>query len=337
MHTPSVSIVMPILNEEGRVGRALASIASQDFPADRLEVLVADGGSTDRSVEEVRGWEGRLPVKVVDNSARREAQWGKTIALERAGSDLVFFQDADVWLPEPDTLSRLVRPLVEDPSLAGSIAPYAYRRELPLWSRFLSYDPLQRDPLLQAMTPGLGRFVRERRDGYVVCEFPTPRIPPIGQTTIYWRSQIDPHRWDGYWREVDHPAYLVKQGYRRFAFTPGAGLAHAHASSLADMVRKRVRNLLVYENGYLRLRGESDYVWLDTSNRSEVLRLAAWVLGTNLIVPRLLEGIDDAFRHKSWEPLLRPIAAIAITDGLLAALVTSRDGRRFLRRSLGVA
>ena len=44
---PSISILLPVRNEAGRIETCLASIAAQDYPASRLELLVLDGRSDD--------------------------------------------------------------------------------------------------------------------------------------------------------------------------------------------------------------------------------------------------------------------------------------------------
>ena len=46
---PFVTIVIPVRNEERILGQCLESIAALDYPQDRLEVIVADSLSTDRS------------------------------------------------------------------------------------------------------------------------------------------------------------------------------------------------------------------------------------------------------------------------------------------------
>ena len=48
-----ISVVVPMLDEAGHVGRLVADLAAQDW-AGELELIVADGGSTDGSVEELR-------------------------------------------------------------------------------------------------------------------------------------------------------------------------------------------------------------------------------------------------------------------------------------------
>lgn len=51
---PLVSIVMPVRNEGGHIMRALDAIGEQTYPQTGIEVLVVDGGSTDRTMEVVR-------------------------------------------------------------------------------------------------------------------------------------------------------------------------------------------------------------------------------------------------------------------------------------------
>jgi GT2 family glycosyltransferase len=58
-------------NEEASIGHCLESVLDQDYPSDRIEVIVADGASTDASVEVVRGFGERSGgrVRVVSNPA----------------------------------------------------------------------------------------------------------------------------------------------------------------------------------------------------------------------------------------------------------------------------
>ena len=46
---PSVTVIVPCRNEEGYIGRCLDSILATDYPKDRVEVLVVDGRSDDRT------------------------------------------------------------------------------------------------------------------------------------------------------------------------------------------------------------------------------------------------------------------------------------------------
>lgn len=68
---PLVSIVIPCLNEEHYITALLDSLAAQDYGPDGIEVLVSDGGSTDRTRELVAGYASPFArLELVDNPRR---------------------------------------------------------------------------------------------------------------------------------------------------------------------------------------------------------------------------------------------------------------------------
>ena len=68
---PLVSIVIPALNEAGYITALLDSLAAQDYGADGLEVIVADGGSSDGTPALVRGYSSPFArLEVVPNPKR---------------------------------------------------------------------------------------------------------------------------------------------------------------------------------------------------------------------------------------------------------------------------
>jgi GT2 family glycosyltransferase len=68
---PLVSIVIPCLNEEDYITALLDSLSAQDYGADGIEVLVSDGGSTDRTRDLVRAYPSRFArLELVDNPRR---------------------------------------------------------------------------------------------------------------------------------------------------------------------------------------------------------------------------------------------------------------------------
>ena len=53
MAGPTIATVIPVLNEEGHIGKCLESLIAQDHPANDHIILVLDGGSTDNSQSEI--------------------------------------------------------------------------------------------------------------------------------------------------------------------------------------------------------------------------------------------------------------------------------------------
>lgn len=69
---PSVSVILPVLNEERYIRACLHAIMAQDFPGSKLEILVVDGMSSDRTVELVTGCAAEDPrIRLLFNVQRR--------------------------------------------------------------------------------------------------------------------------------------------------------------------------------------------------------------------------------------------------------------------------
>jgi succinoglycan biosynthesis protein ExoA len=104
---PLVSAIVAMRNEEQFIGQCLRSLADQDYPAQRLEILVVDGGSTDRSQEIVQDMAATVPnLRLLDNE-KKVAPAGFNIGIRNARGDIVTIISAHCYLAE-DYVSRCV-------------------------------------------------------------------------------------------------------------------------------------------------------------------------------------------------------------------------------------
>jgi succinoglycan biosynthesis protein ExoA len=68
---PFVSVVMPVRDEASYIGRSIGSVLSQDYPADRMEIIVADGLSADGTRDVIASLQLANPhIKLIDNPGR---------------------------------------------------------------------------------------------------------------------------------------------------------------------------------------------------------------------------------------------------------------------------
>lgn len=111
---PLVTVVMPIRNEQAFIERSLGAVLAQDYPAARMQVLVADGMSDDATREVVAELARAHPdhaVEIVDNPGRI-VPTGFNAALERASGDVIVRVDGHTII-EPDYVAECVRALAE--------------------------------------------------------------------------------------------------------------------------------------------------------------------------------------------------------------------------------
>jgi glycosyltransferase involved in cell wall biosynthesis len=90
---PFVTIAMPCFNEEAYIEACIASVQAQDYPRDRIEILVADGRSTDRTRAVLAALTASDPrIRVIDNPERLQAAGMNRIIADASG-DLIVRMD----------------------------------------------------------------------------------------------------------------------------------------------------------------------------------------------------------------------------------------------------
>jgi len=135
-----VAVIVPTLNEVDNIDLLLTAVLDQSGPMADLEVLVADGGSTDGTVDRVRAWESRAPVRLVAGDGRRGLAGDVLAAARIATAEVVVVMDADFSHP-PESIVDLVRPVVEgryDMAVGSRYVPGGITPGWPASRRFLS-------------------------------------------------------------------------------------------------------------------------------------------------------------------------------------------------------
>ncbi len=182
---PKLTVVVPAYNEGAMVRVSLLSAIENRYPADRLEILAIDDGSTDDTWEHIqavaRAFPGRvIAIKQAKNGGKREAL---RTGFERATGDFVVTVDSDSQL-ESDALRNIVAPMLLDErihAVAGKVL--VLNRYENLFTRLLSARFFVTFDLLRAA---------QSRFGAVLC---TPgalsayRTTGIRQVLESWSTQ----------------------------------------------------------------------------------------------------------------------------------------------------
>jgi glycosyltransferase involved in cell wall biosynthesis len=320
---PSVSIVIPVYNEERNLSKCLSSVLAQRYPKNLIEIIVVDDNSTDRTVEIARQSGARILRNGFKNCER-----GKSIGLEGAHGDLILFLDGDNYLPETDWLQNMVRPFSECENLAGAqSAHYHYQKNDSGLNRYMALsgtnDPLafylrRRDKLEYTETSWtLSGCVINEGFNYSTVKFSATDLPTVGANGFLVRRDlllVTDHY--PFYFHIDSIFDLIHMGYDNYAMVY-TDIGHNHASNFQAFVKKLIRNAQLYFNIYKPLRR---YKWYVSRKRSPYALLAM----SSLIV--LLFDAANGYKKtkdKAW--FYHPITCLCVLvgyGGVLAQFTT---------------
>lgn len=122
--TPGVSIIIPCYNEEEAIQRTILGCINQDYPLDKLEVIIIDDYSTDNSYEKISevvqtlidqegGYNTRDRIKFMrqkKNAGKREAM---AVGIRQAKHELIVVVDSDSFL-DPYAIRNIVQPFKDE-------------------------------------------------------------------------------------------------------------------------------------------------------------------------------------------------------------------------------
>jgi glycosyltransferase involved in cell wall biosynthesis len=118
---PSLSVIIPAHNEEAMIRKKLENLLSQDYPAEKMKILVGDDGSTDATPTICRSFEP-FGVCFFRSEARRGKSALQNEVVARARGEILVFTDADCLLPQ-NALSVIAQNFAsEDVGLATNCA-----------------------------------------------------------------------------------------------------------------------------------------------------------------------------------------------------------------------
>ena len=114
MALPKISVILPVRNEVRSLGRLLDQLTQQNYPADRFEILVSDGRSTDgtRALVEQKASSSKVAMRVVDNPGIRSGA-GRNAGVTAASGDIILFIDGHCEIPSKQLLQDTVKLMEE--------------------------------------------------------------------------------------------------------------------------------------------------------------------------------------------------------------------------------
>lgn len=302
---------MPTFNSGRSLEACLASIDQQDYQG-KVELIVADGGSTDQTLSILKEYGCQIIHEELGNPEQ-----AKALALKHATGELILFLASDNVLPDQDWLSTMVESLAKEPT---AVAAYPWRYEVRssdtslnrYFAIFGANDPLARfmgKADRQAWGSKAWQLSGDAKDknDYWLVRFNPDNMPTLGDNgVLVWKekllkAKVSPKHFS----HIDVFWDLVDLGLDQYIVVKNT-IVHDTGSSFIQFLGKRYQYLTKL---YLEQKEMRRFTWLETT--ADKLKLVAYCFYAMTLVGPLIESVIKFTSYPDWACFWHPLMASA--------------------------
>jgi len=222
---PGISVVVPSYNSEGCIRQLLDGLVNIDYPKDKLEIIVVDNNSTDKTKEIIK----QYPVTLLEETSIQSSYAARNKGIKHANNDLLAFTDADC-IPEKQWLKEGAEALrYENADLVGGKVEFILSENATAAQIYDSITHMQAEVSIKNKTaPTANLFTK------------TSLFDKIGMFAevksgedFQWTSKASSQQFRLVYSEkaiVKHPARNLKELLKK-TFRTGSGFLHKRLSS----------------------------------------------------------------------------------------------------------
>jgi glycosyltransferase involved in cell wall biosynthesis len=309
---PIISFIIPTLNAASVLETCLKSIKKQTSSSKNYEIIIADGGSTDKTLTIAKKYNSKIyknPLKT--------AEAGKAVGIKKSIGQYIALIDSDNILPNPNWLKTNLDILENDSKLIGTEPLFfTYRPKAGFIERYSALTGVN-DPY--AFITGIydrQNYINFKwtnlkidqidKQKYIEIKLkPNTIIPTIGANGTIFRSDfLKKNLNSDYLFDIDIiSSFLSKSKKPIFFAKVKQGIIHTFCeSSIKKFIRKQNRRITDYFY-YQNLR---QFNW-DQTNKFGTLK---FIFYTVLIIPMLIDTFRGFFHKPDPAWFFHPLACL---------------------------
>jgi len=342
---PSVSFIIPTLNAGKLLRGCLDSIKSQEYPQNKVEIMVVDGGSTDDTLELAK----QFNCRIVHNP-RKLCGPGVALGILEARNDLNIFFAADNRLAGTNWLKLMIKPFTDSQGVVGASGPFVVDRNDISLNRYFSWvesSPFHYFLCVNEASRKLYEHtydIMEETPEYKILRMTVEKFPILGLANgfVLGRAILkDKGSNGGLLLNVVEKALsedlddilpvvkMIERGYK-IAYVSEGGVYHYHLENYQQFLQKyrwKIRNNILGGLAYTNLRS---YL-----SRQRKLKERLWILYSFSIIWPLLDAAHQLKRDRDIAWLHHPVICFLLSAiGILTVLEHPGHSFRYILRRL---
>lgn len=315
----NLSIITPVYNSMRTLDDYMSAIFMQYYKHDNIEIIFADGGSVDGTLERIEEYKRICNIKItVVNNPLKTAEAGKAVGVRAAKGDIICLLDSDNIIPDSDWITRMMQPFNEPEIIASEPIEYTWRKDDSVINRYCALigmnDPLcmftgnyDRNCLITGKWTEVKREEIDKVD-YLSIKFNPRMIPTIGANGFFMRRAELCDNFEGdYLFDIDVLWELMQKNPEIRVAKVKTGIVHLFCPDVKTFYRKqnrRIKDFLYFNDAKGR-----KYPWSKVGKGKIVL----FALCCVAIIPLLIQAIIGWCRKHDTKAWLFHFAACWIT------------------------
>lgn len=306
----TLSVILATLNSGKTLDRCLSSVRSQEYDQNKIEIIAADGGSTDKTLDILKKYKAQI---IPENTCNPEA--AKLLAFKKAKNEIILHIDDDTVLPNNKWLQKMLEFFAREPD-ATACYPlrYTYRKKDNFLNRYFALFGVN-DPLAyflkkadrQDYLPPKNKYKLKGhatdKGKYFLVEFNKNNLPTVGANGfLIKRSLLNKIlKNKKYFFHIDANLDLIKKGFNKYVVVKN-NVLHLSGGSLLKYLKKRSRYLNI-----VNLEQQNNRTYLTSSIQKDFFKLVLFAIYANTFIGPLFVSFKGFFSKKDPAWFLHPI------------------------------
>jgi len=303
---PSISVCMATLNAQSTLTECLRRLFKQNYPMDKIELIVGDGGSTDNTKDIINNYEGKIyhnPLKTGES--------GKAVAIKHAKNDLILILDSDNLIPDKNWLKKMIKPFSDPDIKLAEPIKYTWRKKGGYIERYCALigmnDPVclflgnydRWNYLSQKWTEVKHKSID--RDDYLKIILDKQGVPTIGANgAIFRRIFLQNQNIGNYLFDIDVITNEIQQKGQIAIAKVKTGIIHTFCEAdFKKFIRKQKRRIKDYI--FHKKKQSRTFNWDKFElNGQSALGLYKFIFYTILTFPLLMQSLIGFYRKRDF-------------------------------------